>query len=46
MRNEVRAAVTEYLDISVSADQADTMVQRQVRADIGEDGEFNYPFFK
>lgn len=46
MRNDVRAAVTEYLDISVSADQADTMVQRQVRADIGDDGEFVYPFFK
>lgn len=46
MRNEVRAAVTQYLDISISTDQADTMVCKEVREDIDEEGKFTYPLFK
>jgi DNA primase small subunit len=46
MRNEVRAAITDYLDISISADQADSLVKRQVRDQIGDDGTFNYPAFE
>ena len=46
MRNEVRAAITDYLDISISADQADSLVKRQVRDQIGDDGTFKYPAFE
>lgn len=46
MRNEVRAAVTQYLDISVSTDQADTLVCKAVREDVDGEGKFAYPFFR
>lgn len=46
MRNEVRAALTQYLDLSVSTDQADTMVCKAIREDITADGQFQYPLFK
>lgn len=49
MRVDVRAALTQYLDISVSTDKADRMIHNHIRENVkqqGNDYEFEYPLFK
>jgi len=54
MRNEVRSAATDYLDITDSNDKSDRLVKPQVRNSIkyydtekkGQEFGFEYPFFR
>lgn len=50
MRNDVRAAVTQYLNLSVSNDSSDNLVLKVVRESLVENSDgsyqFNNPFFK